>query len=117
VLGLEVICRPTPNQGAQIEVDLFGARERVGFYNSFAARHSADFFAHPAVSGPIEVARDVNSGEVHGLRCARFASLQFHPESLLTEGGIGIVRRLLTALVDERPDTDAGRYLQIGAQR
>jgi phenazine biosynthesis protein phzE len=103
VLGLEVFCKPSPNQGAQIEIDLFGDRERAGFYNTFAARYPDDLFFHPAVSGPIEVSRDTRGGEVHGLRCARFASLQFHPESLLTERGITILSRLLTDLVGRGP--------------
>lgn len=106
-LGLKIVRRGVPNQGVQKEIALFGARERVGFYNTFAARHSDDVHLHPAVGGPIEVARDPGTGEVHGLRCARFASLQFHPESLLTEHGIAIVRGLLAGLTGH--GTAAGR--------
>jgi phenazine biosynthesis protein phzE len=36
-LGLELHRRPTPNQGAQIPVGLFGRTEALGYYNSYAA--------------------------------------------------------------------------------
>ena len=38
-------------------------------------------------------------GEIHALRSRGFASTQFHPESVLTEHGIDILRRLLTDLL------------------
>ncbi len=37
-LGLDLQRRQEPNQGVQKQIDLFGAAERVGFYNTFAAR-------------------------------------------------------------------------------
>ncbi|MBT2397424.1 anthranilate synthase family protein [Streptomyces sp. ISL-100] len=98
LLGLEVARRDVPNQGVAKEIDLFGARERVGFYNTFAARSQEDKFGHPDL-GVVEVSRDARTGEVHALRGRGFASMQFHAESVLTEGGVRIVGDLLTGVV------------------
>jgi phenazine biosynthesis protein phzE len=38
LLGFPLVRREEPAQGTQREVDLFGRRERAGFYNSFALR-------------------------------------------------------------------------------
>lgn len=102
-LGLEVVRRDTPNQGAQHTVDLFGRPERVGFYNTFAARCAEpEFVPAGACPGPVEAARDAGTGEVHALRGPGFASMQFHPESLLTRDGVGILARTLAGVV--QPD-------------
>ena len=89
-LGLDLVRREVPNQGVQREVDLFGARERVGFYNTFAARSTRDRHLAEGV-GPVEVSRDPRTGEVHALRGPHFASLQFHAESVLTVDGPRII--------------------------
>ncbi|MEV6398852.1 anthranilate synthase family protein [Streptomyces sp. NPDC051907] len=91
-LGFPLERRDVPNQGVQKEIDLFGRRERVGFYNAFAAR-SPDDKAEIDGVGVVEVCRDPRTGEIHALRGPRFASLQFHAESLLTQDGPGIVAR------------------------
>jgi phenazine biosynthesis protein phzE len=91
VLGLELVAKESPLQGTQREIELFGRRELVGFYCTFAARSGGW-----APAG-VEVATDT-SGEVHAVRGARFAGVQFHAESILTTDGIGILRRLLTDL-------------------
>jgi phenazine biosynthesis protein phzE len=92
-LGLPVLRRPTPNQGVQREIDYFGTRERVGFYNTFSATSSADELWHRGE--PIEVCRDRHSNEVHALRGRRFSSIQFHAESVLTQNGINIISQAL----------------------
>ncbi|MFF3317968.1 anthranilate synthase family protein [Streptomyces sp. NPDC003035] len=97
-LGLDLTRRDVPNQGVQKEIDLFGARERVGFYNTFAARSEADRLLHPEF-GAVEISRDPETGEVHALRGAHFASMQFHAESVLTQSGPRIVASMLGGLV------------------
>ncbi|MFJ8583353.1 anthranilate synthase family protein [Streptomyces sp. NPDC093595] len=93
-LGLEIVRKRVPFQGGQARIDLFGAPETVGFYNSFTARCDGAAAAELAARG-VEVSRDPATGEVHALRGPGFASVQFHPESVLTLRGAAIVRELL----------------------
>ncbi|MET9499586.1 anthranilate synthase family protein [Streptomyces sp. NPDC006552] len=97
-LGLEIVRKDVPYQGAQSRVELFGRPETVGFYNSFTARCDDDAALELAAHG-VEVSRDAASGEVHALRGPGFAGVQFHPESVLSLRGAGIVRELLAQLV------------------
>ncbi|QIB46247.1 anthranilate synthase family protein [Streptomyces aureoverticillatus] len=96
-LGLEIVRKEVPYQGAQTDVDLFGRTETVGFYNSFVARCDDEAERELAAHG-IEVSRDRASGEVHALRGPGFSGVQFHPESVLSLRGAGIVRELLGQL-------------------
>jgi phenazine biosynthesis protein phzE len=98
LLGFELIRREEPNQGVQKQIDLFGTRRRVGFYNTFAARSTEDKRDCPGL-GVVEVSRATATGEVHALRGPGFASMQFHPESVLTEDGVRIVGELLSEVV------------------
>ncbi|MGP4087106.1 anthranilate synthase family protein, partial [Streptomyces sp. KR55] len=97
-LGFELVRRDVPNQGTRREIDLFGARESVGFYNTFAARAAEDKVECEGV-GTVEVSRDRETGEVHALRGPHFASVQFHAESVLTRDGVRILAELLGNLV------------------
>lgn len=85
-LGFDLVRREVPNQGVQREIDLFGARERVGFYNTFAGRSTEDKREVEGV-GLVQVSRDQETFEVHALRGPHFASMQFHAESVLTVDG------------------------------
>ncbi|MFE3856448.1 anthranilate synthase family protein [Streptomyces griseorubiginosus] len=95
-LGLEIVRKEVPYQGAQTTVDLFGRPETVGFYNSFVARCDDETAEELAAHG-IEVSRAGN-GEVHALRGPGFAGVQFHPESVLTLNGAAVVRELVGRL-------------------
>jgi 2-amino-4-deoxychorismate synthase len=97
-LGMEIVRRPVPNQGAQRRIELFGEPERVGFYNTFAAHADDDKIECPGV-GVVEVCRDRMTGEVHALRGPHFASLQFHAESVLTQHGVRIMTDRMKEMV------------------
>jgi phenazine biosynthesis protein phzE len=99
LLGLDLVRRPVPNQGVQREVDLFGRRERCGFYNTYAAVSTSDEVPAPARGGTFSAAREPGSGQLHALRGPGLWSLQFHPESVLTENGVGILGEIATSLL------------------
>ncbi|WP_433548041.1 anthranilate synthase family protein [Streptomyces sp. CA-294286] len=118
-LGLAVVRKRVPYQGVQETVDLFGRPETVGFYNSFTAvcddAAAAELAAHGievarggagqagsrggarAAGGAGGVSAD-GSGEVHALRGPGFASVQFHPESVLSMRGTAVVTDLLAGV-------------------
>ncbi|NUS26432.1 MAG: phenazine-specific anthranilate synthase [Streptomyces sp.] len=95
-LGLKIVRKEVPYQGAQTRVDLFGREETVGFYNSFVARCDDETAAELAAH-EVEVSRS-GSYEVHALRGPGFAGVQFHPESVLTLNGASVVRELMAQL-------------------
>ncbi|MFE2142358.1 anthranilate synthase family protein [Streptomyces sp. NPDC059456] len=100
-LGFALKRREQPNQGVQREIELFGRRERVGFYNTFAAQSASDSVEVPGI-GTVEVCREPGTREVHALRGPGFRSMQFHAESVLTEDGIRIVSEALSGLLREQ---------------
>ncbi|MFD8989155.1 chorismate-binding protein [Streptomyces goshikiensis] len=98
-LGLPLVRKAEPAQGAQTRIPLFGSEEVVGFYNAYAARCDEEAAGRLAERG-VEVSRDPGTGEVHALRSAagRFAGVQFHPESVLTLRGADLLHDLLTTV-------------------
>jgi phenazine biosynthesis protein phzE len=114
-LGLEIVRKRVPYQGAQTTVDLFGRPETVGFYNSFVARCDG-----PAAAGlaarAVEVSRAAD-GEVHALRGPGFAGVQFHPESVLTVRGTEVVRDLLAGLGREPGQASGSRGASTFSER
>lgn len=105
LLGLAVTRLSKPNQGAQVEIDLFGRREQVGFYNSFTARCPSDVIDVAGSRAKVKVARDSSTGAVHALRGPGFASVQFHPESVLTRNGQELLGDILGTILDPAPWT------------
>ncbi|MFJ3503226.1 chorismate-binding protein [Streptomyces sp. NPDC090135] len=97
-LGLEIVRKRVPFQGAQVRIDLFGQERTVGFYNSFTARCD-DRAAEELALHRIEVSRDPGTGEVHALRGPGFAGVQFHPESVLTTEGAALTASLLAGVL------------------
>ncbi|MCE7082332.1 anthranilate synthase family protein [Streptomyces sp. ST2-7A] len=100
LLGLPLVRRAVPSQGVQRTIECFGRSEPVGFYNTFAAHSRRDTFACPQREGVVRVYREP-CGEVHALRGPGFASVQFHPASVLTQRGPELLGELLAALLEE----------------
>ncbi|MFE7764909.1 anthranilate synthase family protein [Streptomyces sp. NPDC057438] len=110
LLGLDLVRKEHPDQGVQRKIDLFGRPELVGFYNTFAARADTDLIVAPEVADAVEVCRDPENGQVHALRGPGFRSVQFHPESVLSQNGPGLMADLLVPLLEERrPPADRVR--------
>ncbi|GAA0276989.1 phenazine-specific anthranilate synthase component I [Streptomyces polychromogenes] len=99
-IGLPLVRKAEPAQGAQVRIDLFGVPEVVGFYNTYTAACDAEAEAELVAHG-VEVSRDPLTDEVHAVRCAArgFAGVQFHPESVLTLRGARLLSDLLRTLV------------------
>ncbi|WP_121158655.1 anthranilate synthase family protein [Micromonospora pisi] len=103
LLGFELVRRGVPNQGVQLDIDYFGRTRTVGFYNTFMLRCESDQVYRPElVPGVVRVSRDPATGEVYGLRGRGFASLQFHPESVLTQDGPQVLNDLISTLLPAR---------------
>ncbi|RLV47939.1 phenazine-specific anthranilate synthase component I [Nocardioides mangrovicus] len=103
-LGLPLGYKDIVFQGTQADVDLFENDERVGFYNTFVARHretSYEVAAGATGSYDVRVAADPVSGDVHAVAGPHFRGIQFHAESILTEHGVDIVRGLVRDLLVE----------------
>jgi phenazine biosynthesis protein phzE len=96
-LGLRLLRKEQPYQGIQREIDFFGRPEPVGFYSTYTARSARSTIDSPY--GTVEVSRDPLSGEVHALRGAAFAGVQFHPESVLSQHGVHLLRELVIPLM------------------
>ena len=94
-LGLTLAYKDIVFQGTQTPIRLDGRVENVGFYNTFVARVAGD---DPLPDG-VRVDRDDASGDVHYLSGPHYRGVQFHAESILTEHGYELVRRLMLDLL------------------
>ncbi|MFF3850865.1 anthranilate synthase family protein [Streptomyces sp. NPDC002328] len=103
LLGLPLRRLDFPHQGVRRTIDLFGVPEPVYFYNTFTARSDGALLTGPLCPGPVEVAHDPATGEVHALRGPGFTSVQFHPESVMTRHGSAILDGLVTGALAPVP--------------
>jgi 2-amino-4-deoxychorismate synthase len=97
-LGFELVRKARPAQGDQRPVELFGRTELVGFYNSFAALAPVGRLDTPAIEFAAGEDRELVALRAR-LGGTRLAGLQFHPESILTRDGLGILRDELLRLL------------------
>ncbi|MFF5360446.1 anthranilate synthase family protein [Streptomyces scabiei] len=117
LLGLDLVRKEHPDQGVQRKIDLFGRPELVGFYNTFAARTDTDLIVAPGAGDVVEVCRDRENGQVHALRGPGFRSVQFHPESVLSQNGPALIADLLVSLLEERRPPVEGFRTRRATQR
>lgn len=108
--GLDLAPLPAPRQGVQLEVDVFGERAAIGFYNTFSAVAPTGGGATTPRLG-LEVAADVGTGVVHALRGSGVASVQGHLESVTSPDGLAVLERLVDGVLagqDRFPHGSAG---------
>ncbi|MSR67651.1 phenazine biosynthesis protein PhzE [Candidatus Peribacteria bacterium] len=91
-LGINVRCKDEPSQGMQREIELFGTREKLGFYNTFAGVHEDD------IEG-VEICSDENTREVFAVRGDHFSGFQFHPESIMSQNGFSVLANELRRIL------------------
>jgi len=90
--GFEIVRLAAPRQGVCLEVDVFGERAGIGFYNTFGAVPAAGGRV-PRPELVLEASLDAD-GIVTALRGPGVASVQGHLESVLSTGGLVTLRRL-----------------------
>ena len=91
-LGLDLAFKDIVFQGTQSDLTVLGRPETVGFYNTFVAR------VPDTLPEGVTVEADEN-GDVHLIAGPHYRGIQFHAESILSQGGYGILRDLVTDLV------------------
>jgi phenazine biosynthesis protein phzE len=101
-LGFAVLPLSPSLQGVQRRIDFFGRTEHVGLYNTFAATAAG---ARPSLKS-LEVCADPEM--IYALRGPTFESFQFHVESVLTTGGMQILRDAVTRLQSAAPSPRSG---------
>lgn len=107
--GLPLEPLPAPRQGVQLEVDVFGRRSAIGFYNTFSAV-APNGSTTPELG--LEVASDATTGVVHAMRGAGVASVQGHLESVTSPDGLALLTRLIDELL---PDEGTIRTPRVAA--
>jgi len=93
-LGLPLIRKEDPQQGVAKEINFFGHRKRVGFYNTFCA------YAAGGIPN-VDISAD-EGDEINAIRSEYFYGLQFHAESILSRDGHEILRDVLCELVSDK---------------
>jgi phenazine biosynthesis protein phzE len=93
-IGLDLAYKDIVFQGTQNRLDVLGGEEVVGFYNTFVARTPAD-----GAPDGVRVEVEPASGDVHLLAGPTYRGVQFHAESILTQHGHDLLRRLVLELL------------------
>lgn len=92
-LGLDLVFKDIVFQGTQSRLPMLGRTETVGFYNTFVARV-------PAAGLPEGVSVETDpAGDIHLIAGPHYRGVQFHAESVLSHGGFGVLRDLVTDLL------------------
>jgi phenazine biosynthesis protein phzE len=102
-LGLPITRLAEPAQGVRRTIILDGRPERVGFYNSFTAVSDRDRL------GRLRITRDPVTSAVHAIDGPYLRSVQFHVESLLTERGPALLRRMIAGVTADAAPGDKVR--------
>lgn len=91
VLGFELTRALVPFQGLQKEIDLFGKKQNVGFYNSFFSIDKGEI--------DVEISKNPEDNKVYAMKGKNFISFQFHFESVLTQNSLEIMQSSIDYLM------------------
>jgi phenazine biosynthesis protein phzE len=100
--GLAITKLARPNQGIQLDVDLWGTRALIGFYNTFVARPGRAVVQRAGATVELEVAADPDHGVV-ALRGPGIATIQGHAESVLSRDGLLTLHTMVRHVMGETP--------------
>ena len=88
-LNIPVNVQDFPTQGSQLEIDYFGSKERLGFYNSFSALNQ---------DIPADIEVSLRDNRVMALRKDKLWGMQFHAESAMSRNGYRLLAQALESL-------------------
>ncbi len=91
-LKIKVQKKEIPTQWEQIEINLFWEMQKVAFYNTFAWFKEKD-------SSDFKFSNNPKTNEIYALRQKNFFSFQFHPESILTQNWLIILKENIEKLI------------------
>jgi len=93
-LGFDVKKGEKILQGEAIKINFFGREEVVGFYNTFCANYDKDLIE----KHKMQASCDEFDKNIYATRGKFFATMQFHPESILTQHGVELIKEELLRL-------------------
>ncbi len=92
-LGYQVKRQTSSTQGMQRPIRIFSEQHKLGFYNSFAP------ILHPIMEPPDDIHVDLDDEErIIAISGPHYKGFQFHPESIMSETGIDLVKCALNEL-------------------
>lgn len=97
-LNFKILRKEYPEQGTQELIELFGKMERVGFYNSYVGIYDEEIEREINKKFNVEISYDKRTNEIYAIRGKNFVGFQFHPESILTQNGMEILKDALIYL-------------------
>lgn len=101
-LGFPVKQQTSSTQGMQRSLAVFGTDHKLGFYNSFAP------VLHPIMEPPEDITYDLDEEErIIAISGPTYRGFQFHPESIMSQTGVHLLKQVLTDLLEKKTQAAA----------